>query len=667
MKTRKAVTRTLILWIAVALVLSTTGFSAHQAGPLPADVRTSPDGKGYRFDQNGWLYVHIEGQPRERGFQHGYLVAPELKEILRVVKFMVYEETGMKWEFFVDAAEELFAGRIEQEYLDEIRGIAEGAKAAGTDISWQEVLTWNGYEELTDYWWPNQAAKWYGSYSPKDNEHCSAFIATGSYTKDGKVVVAHNSWNDYVVGVFANAILDVQPDKGHRIFMQSEPGFIASFTDFFVTDAGIMGTETTIGGYGQFDPNAAPEFARARQAMQYADNLDQFVAIMRKNNNGGYANSWLLADRNTGEIMRFELGLKFFNVERTKDGYFVGFNAAQDPRIRNLESSYAGYDDIRYPTGARRVRLTQLMERYKGQINVEIAEKILGDGFDVYLNKYNPSSRTVEGRYELDDRAVVTIPGRPPFQPRGALDGKVMDSDLAKALSLWARWGSSSGLAFDADEFLERHIQWSHLKGYLKSRPTQPWTLFAAGQKPAATAVSSSAPQALTLPAPAGKTPLKDALPNLEPKAVWENFYALTQIPRPSHHEEKVSAFLADFGKKLGLETTVDEVGNVLIRKPATKGMENRQGVILQAHIDMVPQKTPDKTHDFEKDPIQAYVEGSWVKADHTTLGADDGIGVAIIMAILQAKDLTVESTHILTFAPGWFRVASGNLINIIS
>lgn len=97
---------------------------------------------------------------------------------------------------------------------------------------------------------------------------------------------------------------------------------------------------------------------------------------------------------------------------------------------------------------------------------------------------------------------------------------------------------------------------------------------------------------------------------------------------------------MADFGKKLGLETTVDEVGNVLIRKPATKGMESRQGVVFQAHMDMVPQKTPDKTHDFEKDPIQAYVEGGWVKADRTTLGADDGIGVAIIMAILQAKDI---------------------------
>ncbi len=127
---------------------------------------------------------------------------------------------------------------------------------------------------------------------------------------------------------------------------------------------------------------------------------------------------------------------------------------------------------------------------------------------------------------------------------------------------------------------------------------------------------------------------------DLTPRAVWDHFYELTQIPRPSHHEERVSAFLADFGRKLGLETTVDEVGDVLIRKPASAGMENRPGVILQAHMDMVPEKAPGKIHDFATDPIPAYVEAGWVRTDGTTLGADDGIGVALIMALLEDEDL---------------------------
>ena len=126
----------------------------------------------------------------------------------------------------------------------------------------------------------------------------------------------------------------------------------------------------------------------------------------------------------------------------------------------------------------------------------------------------------------------------------------------------------------------------------------------------------------------------------LAPSCIWKNFKSLTQIPRPSKKETRVVAFIRKFGEELGLETFVDEVGNVVIRKPATPGYENRKGVILQSHLDMVPQKNSDKKHDFEKDPIEPYVDGEWVKANGTTLGADNGIGVAAMMALLEARDL---------------------------
>ena len=131
----------------------------------------------------------------------------------------------------------------------------------------------------------------------------------------------------------------------------------------------------------------------------------------------------------------------------------------------------------------------------------------------------------------------------------------------------------------------------------------------------------------------------KDIL-KLEPQAVWKHFYSLTQIPRPSKHEQKVADFVAKFGRDNGLETIVDEVGNVIIRKPATKGMENLKGIILQGHLDMVPQKNSDKQHDFEKDPIETVIDGEWVTANGTTLGADNGIGVAVAMAALEDKSL---------------------------
>lgn len=127
---------------------------------------------------------------------------------------------------------------------------------------------------------------------------------------------------------------------------------------------------------------------------------------------------------------------------------------------------------------------------------------------------------------------------------------------------------------------------------------------------------------------------------NLEPKVLWNNFYSLTQIPRPSGIKEEIGKFLVEFGKSLGLETLQDEIGNVLVRKPATPGMEDRKGVVLQSHMDMVPQKNSNVDHDFAKDPIQTIIEGEWVRANNTTLGADNGIGVAAAMAVLQSTDI---------------------------
>ena len=127
---------------------------------------------------------------------------------------------------------------------------------------------------------------------------------------------------------------------------------------------------------------------------------------------------------------------------------------------------------------------------------------------------------------------------------------------------------------------------------------------------------------------------------NLKPECIWRNFYSLTQVPRPSGHLEKIQQFLLDFGKQAGVEVFKDPAGNIVFRKPATAGMENRKGIILQAHMDMVPQKTPESTHNFETDPIEPWIDGEWVKAKGTTLGADNGLGVAAIMAIMEDKTL---------------------------
>ena len=123
---------------------------------------------------------------------------------------------------------------------------------------------------------------------------------------------------------------------------------------------------------------------------------------------------------------------------------------------------------------------------------------------------------------------------------------------------------------------------------------------------------------------------------NLKPECIWRNFDALTQVPRPSGQREEIHKFLLDFAAKAGVEAFQDAGGNIIMRKPATPGMENRKGVILQAHMDMVPQKSKDSTHDFKKDPIETYIDGEWVKARNTTLGADNGIVVAAVMVTIK-------------------------------
>ena len=142
-----------------------------------------------------------------------------------------------------------------------------------------------------------------------------------------------------------------------------------------------------------------------------------------------------------------------------------------------------------------------------------------------------------------------------------------------------------------------------------------------------------------------------DSIKNLQPNAIWQNFYKLTQVPRPSHHEEKAREFMLNWAKENNIEAIVDEAGNIIMRKPATPGMENRKGVILQGHLDMVPQKNEDTTHNFETDPIQAYVDGEWVRAKGTTLGADNGMCVAAGMAILTATDIPHGPIEVLITA----------------
>lgn len=451
---------------------------------------------GISYELNGWIYVAIKGAPKERGYAYGKLVAYEMKKVKKNLNFIIYFDLGVKWDFFIEAARKYFKPTLMEqfpEFYEEMVGFSEGCTAGGTPMSIDEVIAWNNYFTLTGSWFANMpeeeriavkgdaaanVASKEGGSANGSVDRCSAFIANGDWTADGKIVAAHNNFSNFVDGQFGRVVVDLKPDKGNRMLIQGFVGWIWSGTDFFVTSKGIIGTETTIGGFFPYVPKV-PICCRIRNAMQYGNTLDDYAEMLLDGNSGDYANSWLFGDTKTNEIMRIELGLRFHNIERTKNGYFIGFNAPYDPRIRNLECVHSGFDDIRRHQGARRVRLTELMDEHKGKMNIDIAQKILSDHFDIYLHKENPCSRTVCSHYNLDAREYMSDQSRPkPYQPRGALDGNVCDTTMAKNMSFSLRWGNSCGIPFDVNKFCNEHIEWAYLRDYLHDRPQQPWTTF---------------------------------------------------------------------------------------------------------------------------------------------------------------------------------------------
>ena len=468
MATAPAAEKTMTVSVLVAKQEGASLTKEQQAWLVPAE----------RHDKQGWVYLHIEGKAGPRGFQHGYLLAKEIDESLHAIQRVWEYDTAMQWSWLVHEAKKMFLPHIDAENLAEIDGIVEGLQAAGVPTSREEMVAYNGFIELHSYWWPGKKKELGGKDSAPSRQSCSAVIATGSMTADGGIVMGHNTMSGYA-GASWNVILDIQPAQGHRILMQGVPGWIHSGTDFFITDAGLVGTETTIGGFKSFEKKGIPEFVRMRRATQDASSIDQWCKIMKKGNNGGYANAWLLGDVHSGEIARLELGLKYVGFEKKKDGYFVGSNVAEDLKLLRFETS-VHETDIRLSSVARRVRWKQLIAQNEGKIDLERVKAFEADHYDAYLQKDNPSDRSLCSHEDLDPQPFGS---HGPFHPGGTVDAKVVDSRLAKQMSFAARWGSACGTPFDAEKFLQSHAQFDWMRGILKSRPAQPWAIFRAGEQ----------------------------------------------------------------------------------------------------------------------------------------------------------------------------------------
>jgi hypothetical protein len=477
--------RSVLLTVLTTAALLLTGFSPQSpsaSSSADSDPRLQ---SAYRFEQDNWIYVHLEGPPRQVGFQHGYLLANEIGNAFNAIKFHDVYRTKRDWDFYRGVARDILWPHIEQEYRDELNGIVEGAKARGVKMDIYDLVALNAFEEVPDYYVPELNKKSHLQNAPHLSApgNCSAFVATGSYTKDHQVVIAHNNWTSVIPGARWRIVFDIVPEHGNRILMDGFPGVIASDDDFGINSAGIIVTETTIAQFSGFDPSGKPEFVRARKAQQYANSIDDYLRIMLDGNNGGYANDWLLADRKTGEVARFELGLKNHRVWRTKDGYFVGSNFPSDPKLIKEETTF-DVNDASSSMNARHARWDQIMAQHKGRIDAKMAQQFLSDHYDTFEKKEEANERTLCGHVETSPRGVKEWDWGP-YHPGGTVQAKSADASMVNGnqMSMYARTGHACGADFIKDDFLRKHPEYHWQAPVLTDMKSGPWSLFRSGQK----------------------------------------------------------------------------------------------------------------------------------------------------------------------------------------
>ncbi len=431
---------------ALALALFLCG-TALPADPATVPVARDPAaverfGPAYRYPRAGWIVLHVEGDPYERGYQHGHLLAPEigsaLKEFASVVSSKNPEEGWKQLRTLVNA---LFLRRYDEEYLLEMKGIADGANAAGTrfdgrpldlvDIvgvnAWTEVLTLDSATEATPTGIEGIRFKDMvpAPERPSQPARCSAFAATGPATRTGKIVFGHITMFGLQGSHCLNVWLDVKPTKGHRVLMQSFPGGIQSSTDYYLNDAGLLVTETTL-NQTRFEIEGMAEASRIRHAVQYCDSIDGAVVALTKDNNGLYTNEWLLGDTKTNEIAMFELGTKKTKLWRSSKsewfggtaGFYWGCNNAKDVdvRLETVPSMVGRPASVVFAPGDRDLAWQKLYDAHRGQIDESF-------GFEAFTT--------------------------PPIASAFSVDAKFTTSELAADLKSWAVFGPPAGRTWE--------------------------------------------------------------------------------------------------------------------------------------------------------------------------------------------------------------------------
>jgi hypothetical protein len=438
--------------ISLAVEATSIASSVGERRPLPAAIQFRPDpasvirqGPAYRYPQAGWIVLHIEGAPYDRGLQHGRLMAAEIVDFIKTRATCRSAKAPTEaWRDVRTLVNALFLRRYDAEYLEEMKGIADGAAAAGAKyddrpVDLIDIVTLNSDMEV-NYLAPGVHATATGLDDKKYDEpisterphsaeeHCSAFAATAPATADGEIIFGHITMCGLADAHHYNVWLDLSPAAGRRVVMQTYPGGIMSGLDYYLNDAGILVLETTI-RQTDFDITGLALASRIRRAVQYAETIDKAIEILSAANNGLYSNEWMLADIKTGEIAMFELGTHSSKLWRSsKDqwpggtkGFYWGCNNAKDMEVRKESLPSLGGKPgnlVLHPSDRDRAWL-RLFGEHRGRLSVDF-------GFEAFTT--------------------------PPLAGFPSCDAKFTTTKLAKELKSWALFGPPLSRAWTPSE-----------------------------------------------------------------------------------------------------------------------------------------------------------------------------------------------------------------------
>ncbi len=462
---------------------------------------------GYRYNTQGWIYTHIEGEPYERGYQHGYLLSEEIVDMMNRWSNMIHNHPSLKrlngcfsqeryekiseiwWKFCKSQVVRMYWDEYPTEYREEIRGIAagvtnNGGTIHGDPVSYEDVLTSNQMYELMSKLTDRKIRKGFhplltlfnclkrefSSYATLSanqfidefsdqpmHHHCSSFIATGNATTDGQIIISNSMWSSSdgsgafwwsnYIAIRWNVVLDVAPTQGNRFMMTCAPGYIWSDHDFYQNDAGLVFIETTL-PQGLWSERGLPLAVRARTAVQYAESIDDVIYYLKHKNDGVMNAVWLIGNTKTGEIARYELGLYHDAIiDRTFNGFHWSANNPMDLGVR-LE----------------KIDLKLLAKTL-------IYHVVLGiDGYQYHTPLYRPAERDIkfqelgEQYYgEIDVDVVKTIMATDPIG-RYSPDCKITCSKLVENQGMWVHTGSPMGKILDLENLDKSSIQNEKIK-----------------------------------------------------------------------------------------------------------------------------------------------------------------------------------------------------------